>query len=275
MILLALALVRAQAFPTISPIVTPTPASVSERALLDSGLGDAAARAKAIGGSLGVEIVDLTTGADAQRSASSAYPMAGLQRLPLAILVYRSVDAGSFSLAKNPAGSDATVAELLARMLLHEDAAAQRTLIGALGGTDAVDAQLRALGYDTIFFSPDGTGFAPPEALARLLSNLAQGKLLRPPSTKSLVDQLVKVQSAPQRLRAGLIPNARLAHQTGTLPGPGGVAQATNDAGIAYIEGHTVVIVAMLKSAGGGDSNRDAVIADVGRTVVTAINAAP
>jgi beta-lactamase class A len=268
MIALALAIVQqAQVFPTISPIETPTPVTISERVILDSGLADAAARAKSIGASLGVQVLDLTTGASAQRDASSGYPMAGTAKLPLAILAYRAVDSAKLSLTKKPAGTGAAIQELLGRMLVQDDAAAQSVLTSALGGTDAVNTQLRELGYDTIFLAPDGTGFAPPDALARLLANLAEGKLLHPASTKSLIEELMKVKTSPQRLRAGLGPNARLGHVSGSA------ATAAADIGIAVVEGRTFILVAMLRDGHASPSIVDSTIAGVARAAQAAASA--
>jgi beta-lactamase class A len=267
MIVLALAIAQAQTFPTISPIETATPVTISERVILDQGLGDAAAQAKVIGASLGVDVLDVTTGASAQRDALTSYPMAGAQKLPLAILVYRDVDAGKLSLTKPAGDGPATIGELLNRMLLQDDAAAESALTSVLGGTDAINARMRELGYDSIFLSPEGTAFAPPDALERLLTSLAQGKMLHPATTKALIQELNGVRISPHRLRAGLEPNARLAHVSGTTP------TAAADIGIAIVAGRTFVLVAMLRDGHGTASGVDSTFAAVARAAVAAASA--
>jgi beta-lactamase class A len=104
---------------------------------------------------------------------------------------------------------------------------------------------------------------------------VAEGKLMRAASTRLLLTELSKSQSAPRRLRAGLTPDTRLAHQSGELSASDDVAVACNDVGIAYVGGRTIVIVAMLHGAHGNEASRDATIAAVARAAESAVIATP
>ncbi|MGD0966880.1 MAG: serine hydrolase [Candidatus Aquilonibacter sp.] len=246
----------------------PTAAPISERAVLESGLGDAAGRAKALGGTLGVTIVDLTTGVSAALNGDQNLPMAGVGHLPIALLVYRAADAGRLQMTHDVHG-------LLSRMLDNDDDIAADSLLDALGGSESANAQLRALGYPTIFLAPGGAGYATSDALAGLLTDFVQGKSLKPASTTALLQELASVHSAPGRLRAGFAPGVTLVHVPGTLAGGDDVNIATDDAGIAKVNGRTVVVVAMLQAAHGGNAGRDAVIASAATTAVHATGINP
>ena len=243
------------AVPTPVPFnINPTAAPISERAVLEKGLGDAENRAKTLGGTLGVTIVDVTTGVSAALNGDENLPMAGVQHLPIAVLVYHAVDTGRLQMTHDTHG-------LLSRMLDDDDDIAGDALLDALGGSESANAQLRALGYPAIFLAPGGAGYATPRALANLLADITNGKLLKPASSKALLNELTGMRRAPGRLRAGFAPNVTLAHVPGTLSGGDDVNIATDDAGVASVNGRTVVVVAMLQAAHGGDAPRDAVIA--------------
>jgi beta-lactamase class A len=266
--MIALLLAAIPPVPTPPPMFTASPAPISERAVLESGLGDAAVRAKALGGTLGVTIVDVTTGATSAINGDANLPMAGVQHLPIAVLVYRAIDAGHIAMTRDVHG-------LLSRMLDNDDDGAADTLLDQLGGSEAANAQLRAIGYQAIFLVPGDAGYSTPTALAGLLGDLVQGKLLTALSTKALLAQLSGVGTAPARLRAGFAANTALAHVPGTLSGGDSTNIATNDAGVASVNGRTVIVVVLLQGAHGSDASRDAIIAGTGQLAVRATNLNP
>ena len=249
-------------------IFTPSPAPISERVVLETGLGDALARAKALGGTLGVTIIDITTGASVTSNGDQNLPMAGVQHLPIALLVYRAIEAGHLSMTHDMHG-------LLSRMLDNDDSEAANLLLDQLGGSEAANAQLRALGYPAIFLVPNDAGYASPNALAQLLSDLAQNKLLGAKATVELLRTLAGVGTSPNRLHAGLGARVTFAHVPGTISGGDDRNIATNDAGIASLNGRTVVVVTMLEGAHGPDAKRDALFASVGALAATATSANP
>jgi beta-lactamase class A len=266
-----IALLLSQLPPVPTPpaaIFTPTPAPISERVALESGLGDATARAKALGGMLGVTIVDVTTGATVESNGDANLPMAGVQHLPIALLVYRAIDDGHMQMTRDTRG-------LLSRMLNNDDDEAADTLLDQLGGSEAANAQLRAIGYQAIFLVPNDAGYSTPTALAGFLGDIVQGKLLTAVSTKAFLNQLGGVSAAPARLRAGFGKDVTLAHVPGTLSGGDNTNIATNDAGVANINGRMVIVVAMLQGAHGGDASRDAIIANLAQLAAHATSTNP
>ena len=261
------------------PSILPTPVSVSERAVLDRGLADAQAGAQALGGLLGASITDLTTGVDAQINGDQPFSMAQVQRLPLAVLVYRQVDAGTLSLAQPvPAGGSAapasTLGDLVNRMLIDDDADAENAIMHVLRGEDAINATLHAHDFDGIFVESSDGGYASPVALTRLLSEVMTDTLLHSASSDALLASLAKVTRFPDGLRAGLRPPALLQHETGEIV-TDDVARVTNDVGIAHIPGHVLLIAAMLRDAGGTERQRESVLAQVARAAVAAATATP
>ncbi|HUA09604.1 MAG TPA: serine hydrolase [Candidatus Acidoferrales bacterium] len=266
--MIGLLLVAIPGIPMPSPIFTPTTSPISERSVLESGLDDAVARAKALGGTLGVTIVDLSTGASAQRNGDANMPMAGVQHLPIALLVYRAIEAGRLSMTRDTHG-------LLSRMIDNDDSEAANLLLERLGGSEAANAQLRALGYPAIFLVPNDAGYASSSALVQLLADLVQGKLLDAKSTADLESMFVGVANAANRLRAGLGAKVTFAHVSGTLGGADDRNIATNDAGVASVNGRTVVIVALLEGAHGPTAKRDGLFASIGALAATATSANP
>lgn len=262
--------------PTPAPIVTPSSATsassrpgISERSLLGDRIDQIVADAKSkTGGTLGVVVWDLGTNVLVQTNAEQAFPMASVVKLAIAFAAYQNVDRGKLHL-------DARTRELIARTLIENDDAASETLARMLGGTDAVNAALRDANVDAVVIQrgPDSVG--SPAAIALLLSEILRGSVLSPGSRTALLDQLALVKAGATRLRAGLPVKIRLRHKTGTSSTSGGVIEATNDVGIATVNGRDVIIVAMLQGAGGTSPERDALIADVARAATDATRVFP
>ena len=119
-----------------------------------------------------------------------------------------------------------------------------------------------------------GVGFATPNAFAHLLEQLYTDTLLDPRQTAQLLRSLDTQQDAAQ-LRAGLPPHTQFEHLSGTLERTPEGAAVTNDAGIAHLQGHVLLIVAMLRGAGGTPAQRDAVLARVAQAAVAGALAVP
>ena len=97
--------------PTPAPLIsTPAPAPISERAVLQNGIDAAQARASALGGTLGVTIIDATTGASAMSNGDTNLPIGSVQNLVVAALTYRE--------------SETPPQEVVSRALLEDDEAA-------------------------------------------------------------------------------------------------------------------------------------------------------
>lgn len=285
-------------FPVATPVTiqtqTATPRPVSERSLLSSGINDAQSRAKQLGGTLGAVVIDLATGSTASVNADQSLPMQSVQKLPIAILVYRSIDAGTLQPLASvtiqpddvvrrvstvaddyPARSQYTVTELLTLMIETSDNTAAKALLRLEGGPETANSALRALNYDGILMDSNDNGYAKPSVLATLLSDLQNGKLLSRTSQSALLATLAKSTTFPGRLRAAFPAGTLVEHKTGTSDTSNGITSATNDVGIVDVFGRQVVIVAMLADAQGDESARDAVIAAVGRAAYDATREFP
>ena len=76
-------------------------------------------------------------------------------------------------------------------------------------------------------------------------------------------------QTIPNRLRAGLPTDVRLADKCGTSYSLNGETATYNDIGIlTWPDGHTVIVAAFLMDSRANKSQRDALFADLGRAVV-------
>ena len=292
-----LALLLAQAIFTPGPIVTPPPASpspLSERAAISQGLDEANAKAKSIGGTLGAVVIDLQTGSEADLNADEPFPMQSVQKLPIAVFMYRAIDDGRFKANQlitvthadlvpyvSPVAdafatrTSYSISELLALMLEQSDNSAANVLLRLLGGADAVNARLRSLDYAGILIAPADAGYAKPATIAAFLSDLQAGKLMTVSSRASLLSLMSKSMTFPGRLRAGFPKGTLVEQKTGTSATTNGVTDATNDAGIVSVNGRTLIVVAMLHGARGSEAARDAVIASVAGAAYDAVRAFP
>ena len=117
-------------------------------------------------GSVGVYVLDLRSGSDASVNADVGFPMASTVKVPVAVHILRLVDEGKLDLHQQvllkegdiypemggpldihlTPGSAITVRDLLHMMLTVSDNNATDILIRLGGGTQAVDARMRALG---------------------------------------------------------------------------------------------------------------------------------
>lgn len=300
MLLPGVPIVAMQAVPTPLTIPTAAPTSVSERSVLNDRLDALAAKtSRELGGTLGVVVWDLGTGVSVQRNAQLAFPMASVAKLPLAVAAYAAIDAGklkpdqAITLVKSDVVTTVSplaaeydkghrvyaLRELISRMLEDSDNTAADAVYRVLGGADALNDTMNALGIDGIVFRTNEAGLiadakagrtfarggdnaGSPAAVALLLSDLAQGRILSDGSRQQVRDMLARVATFPGRLRAGFSASTHIEHKTGTSQTLGGVTDATNDVGIVNANGRTIVVVAMLMHARGSDAQRDAVLAN-------------
>jgi len=86
-----------------------------------------------------------------------------------------------------------------------------------------------------------------PAAAARALTRLARGELLSPASTKYILDLMDRTRTGPNRIKAGLPPEWRFGHKTGTGQNLAPITAGYNDIGIATApDGTRYAIVVML-----------------------------
>ncbi len=205
-----------------------------------------------------------------------------------------------------------TVRQLLAHAVSQSDNTGVDALLPVIGGPEAVTAFLRAHGIDGMRVDLGERGFQPvfedlkpnqqppahetdaqqlarlqrgyqaylndprnrstPDAAASFLRKLWKRKLLAPSSTQYLLD-LMYAQTTPSRLRKGLPAGVRLADKCGTSYTLGSTTAAYNDIGIlSWPDGHAVVLAAFLTASTASQAERDALFAELARTVAGALH---
>ncbi len=101
------------------------------------------------------------------------------------------------------------------------------------------------------------------------LSLLAQGRLLHPRSTASLLTLMRSSKTGPLRLKSGLRPGWTLAHKTGTGQDLGTLSTGYNDVGLLVApDGHRYAIAVMIASTRQPIPVRMRLMGDVTRAVV-------
>jgi beta-lactamase class A len=130
-----------------------------------------------------------------------------------------------------------------------------------------VPLQTRDAAYQRYLKDPRDT--ASPIAMARFLKNLADGKLLKPTTTRFLLDVMRQTRTGKDRMMAGLIRGYKLGHKTGTSNTWRGLTAATNDVGIVWApDGRTIAIAAFVADSKAPAGENDQVIRQLTRTIL-------
>lgn len=263
------------------------------------------ARVSAIGGGkVGATAIHLETGRRAAFSGTEFFPMASAYKVPIAVTLLDRIDrgqdqferlvtleksdyhpgSGTLTALFNPPGFNApgvalSLRHLLELMLLISDNSATDVLLREVGGADAVNARLKALGVEGIRidgptitmiresrdrmknYLADPKDGATPDGMAQLLAKIHRREALSPASTDLLLDILRRCETGRARL-SGLLPAGTVVrHKTGTLNG------VAND--IGYIElpngAGTVAIAVFVKESASEPAQRERAIAEIGR----------
>jgi beta-lactamase class A len=256
-------------------------------------------------GTLGATVIHLESGQQASYQGGERFPMASTYKIAIAYELLRRVDAGEEKLERmvtltpadyhpgsgtltalfNPPGFDQpgvalSLRHLLELMILISDNSATDILLREVGGPEAVNQQLAALGVAGVQvdgptmemirnWRSNGTGgngqlrnTATPIGMAALLGKVHRGEGLKPASAALFLDVLRRCQTGNARLKGMLPEGTAVWHKTGTL---GGVA---NDAGFIRLPGEagTLVIAVFVKGADAAASEkRDRAIAEIAR----------
>ena len=140
------------------------------------------------------------------------------------------------------------------------------------GETPAAEAQRLQHGYQT--FLADPRNRSTPEAAVVFLRKLWRKELLSPNSTRYLLG-LMEAQTVPNRLRAGLPIDIKLADKCGTSSTIDGRTAAFNDIGILTApDGRSMIVAAFLTDSPATQVERDALFVDLGREVAAAFRPA-
>ena len=187
-----------------------------------------------------------------------------------------------------------TVAQLLAAAVSHSDNTAADVLVRLVGGPGVVTAFLRTHGITGMRVDRDEKGIAlqfqrqgyeaylrdprdraTPDAAALFLRKLWRGEMLSTRSTRHLLN-LLYGQTIPDRLRAGIPADVRLADKCGTSATIDGTTAAFNDIGIlTWPDGHTVIVAAFLTASRAPASRRNALFRGIAEALVADLQATP
>jgi beta-lactamase class A len=226
------------------------------------------------GGEWAVYFKDLQTGEELAHRADDEFHPASTLKIWVMIKVFQDVEDGKYSLddecevvrtfpsaaRKDPrpfvveptskrvaaaVGGRMKVRDLVEAMITVSDNLATNVLIGRAGGTEAINARLRAFGVtrsgvrryimDTRAFEEGLSSSATVRDFGRALELLARGELVSPAASRAMLgvmERLPDRSMLPARLPAG----ARVAHKTGAIDGVrGDVGLVTLPDGRRYV----------------------------------------
>jgi beta-lactamase class A len=111
---------------------------------------------------------------------------------------------------------------------------------------------------------------ASPLAIVKALGELSKGSLLSPSSTRMLLAMMERTSSGPNRLKAGVPPEWRFGHKTGTGQQLGGVSTGYNDIGIMTApDGKRYAVAVMMGDTTASIPDRMVMMQGVSRAVAT------
>lgn len=265
--------------------------------VLQSQLDPIASIAK---GKVGVAAVVLETGETVSLNPNGHFPMQSVYKLPIGMALMKQVDAGKIKLDqkvrvtkddfvgpashspirdKYPNGTELTVDELLAWMLLESDGTASDVLMKLAGGPEAIQAYLTELKITDLIVLDTEKAFAQdhslqyrnwttPEAAVALLRALHERRGLSESSQGLLLKLMAESNTGPKRLKGLLPAGAVVAHKTGTSGTENGITAATNDIGIITLpNGRHLAIAVFVSDSPADEATREGVIAKIARAV--------
>ena len=250
----------------------------------------------AVGGRLGVAVLDTATGRTEGLRLDERFPMCSTFKWLVASLVLQRVDAGQEQLdrrirygadvllsnsgitEKHVGDEGMTVGELCEAAVTVSDNAAANLLLKSIGGPAAVTRHARGLGdtktrLDRI--EPalnegrpgDPRDTTTPRAMSVALRSALLGNALSPAGRAQLMQWMVATKTGNDRLRAGLPASWRVGDKTGT-----GNRGSTNDVGIVMPPNRApLIVVAYLTQTSASMDRRNAALAEVGRAVAASV----
>jgi len=270
--------------------------SRSARALAPTLPSDLARIEGAVGGRLGVAVLDSATGAQAGHRSGERFPLCSTFKLLAAAAVLSRVDAGAARLdarvrfeerdlvtyspvTQHRVGGDGmSLAEICEAALTMSDNTAGNLLLAAIGGPDGLTAYARSLGDDVTRLDriePDLNEALPddprdtttPAAMVADLAKLLTGNALSDASRRRLLGWLIASKTGDARLRAGVPADWQVGDKTGS-----GERGTANDVGIIWPPARSPVLAAVyLTQSPQSFDQRNAVIVSVARLIAAVL----
>jgi beta-lactamase class A len=243
------------------------------------------------GGQVGVAVLDTATGERAGYRADERFPMCSTFKFLLASAVLQRVDDHretldrAVAISSKPllfnspltephAGGTMTVAALCQATLTRSDNTAANLLLEIIGGPSGITAFSRSLG-DTVTrldrietslnesIADDPRDTTSPTAMVGDLQSVLLGKVLSRRSRDKLTHWMEANRTGPERLRAKLPANWRVADKTGANG-----EHTSNDIAVIRPAGKPPIIVAAyITQCTGPESKRAAMLAEIGQLV--------
>jgi beta-lactamase class A len=247
---------------------------------------------------LGVAIFDTGTGEKTGHRIDERFAMCSTFKMLLAAAVLQRVDTGQEHLARiiavpakplvshspvteQHAGAEMTIFTLCDAILTQSDNTAANLLLTTIGGPDGITRFARSIGDNMTRLDRTETSLnealpgdprdtTSPTAMIGNLQTLLLGNVLSLGSRKQLIIWMVANEYGNSRLRASLPADWRAADKTGANG-----ETTTNDIAVFWPTHQSPVLVsAYLTECPGADARRDAILAEVGRIVISALQSA-
>ena len=256
-----------------------------------------AAAEKAVGGRLGVGILDTGAGRIVGQRLDERFAMCSTFKLALAAMVFREADAGRLSLderivftkadvlsyapvtSEHLAEGHLTVAALAEAAQTTSDNTAANLLLRRLGGPARFTARLRDAG-DTVtrldrleptlnlVVPGDDRDTTTPRAMAALVAKYLTTDYLSAASRERLIGWMVATTTGQKRIRAGFPADWRAGDKTGTAQADE-MTDKVNDIAIAFPPGRAPLVVTAyfdsVRKTGATQPGDEAALAAAGR----------
>lgn len=251
------------------------------------------------GGRLGVAMLD-GSGVLVGHRMDERFTMCSTFKFSLAAAVFARIDAGTLRgsmpvtiterdlVGHSPVVKAALPQGALSILALAEaaqvesDNAAANLLLRQIGGPEALTRFWRSLGDDMSWlaryepelntsYGEDQRDTSTPTAMARTMSAILTGAVLRPASRDRLVSWMVATKTGSNRLRAGFPKGLRTGDKTGTYANEDGSIAKVNDIAVVWrADGTPCFITAFYEAPMAMPlAQREAVLAAVGGIVTT------
>lgn len=247
------------------------------------------------GGRLGVAVLDTGSARRWQHRADERFALCSTFKYLAASAILKRVEEGRLSLDQWVAFSQRdlleyapvtrlhvreggmTLADVCAAAVEMSDNTAGNLLLQILGGPAGLTRYCRSLGDDVTRLDrtePELNRVAPgdsrdttsPAAMVKLLDVIFRGRALSKQSRLQLQSWMIAAKVGQQRIPAGLPPDWRVGHKTGTGP------DEANDVAIAWPPRKApIFIAAFYARAAVPQERQDAVLREVGSIVASAI----
>ncbi|MGB7408368.1 MAG: serine hydrolase [Pontixanthobacter sp.] len=264
-------------------------------------------------GRIGVSAIDLSSGKQISVLGDQLFPMASTSKVAIAATFLAGVDSGKFTLTREypllipvrsskyssvvapvREGNYISAQRHLELMISKSCNSCTDALLRVVGGPDAVNAFMHEAGIrdfrltrdiatlvrDDGEFDPavtvDPRDSASPNAMARLLADVYQGKLLKPLSRNVLLNAMRSTTTGKRRMPAALPMSAKIAHKTGTLSRTAsdiGIFQTPDGRAVAlaiYVTGQSKNLTDEARNKRRARALRDSRIAAITREVYNA-----